>query len=252
MCLIILGVQSHPEYELVLVANRDEFFERKTLKAHLWKKPEIFAGKDMVAGGTWLGVDKRGRLAAVTNFRNPETVKTTAPSRGLLPVLFLENNMPADVFLQSLSKNGQDYNGFNLIVKDENGIFHYSNVTDKITAINQGIHGLSNAFLNTNWPKVLRGKEKLAKALEENRLNEKSLNGILYDSALAQDKDLPRTGVPLALERQLSAMFIKTPGYGTRCTTVVKIGTGGSVNFTEVIYNEAGKPTETTVFDVVR
>lgn len=248
MCLLVFGVDAHPEYELILVANRDEFFNRESLKAHLWQDPEIVAGKDQRKGGTWLGIDGRGRLAAVTNFRNPAHSRPTETSRGELPVEYLKSSMPAEDFLKSLSAKAHAYNGFNLLLKDDDDVFHYSNISNQITRVESGIHGLSNALLNSSWPKVNRGKEKLREALAQNMLEEFDLANLLYDEELAPDKDLPQTGVSPELEKQLSAMFIKIPGYGTRCTTVIKIRRDKSIVFTEVIYNDKGKPADTAIF----
>lgn len=249
MCLIVFGLNSHPRYELIMVANRDEFFDRETQNAHYWSGPaHILAGKDLRSGGTWIGVDKSGRLAAVTNFRDFRNLKDEAPSRGQLPIRFLNGNLPAKDFLNSIAKESEQYNGFNLLLKDQSGFFHFSNISKKTSELKEGVHGLSNALMNSPWPKVRKAKEKLSEALSTQDVENTYLAGLLYDMQLAKDEELLDTGAPLELEKNLSSMFIKIPGYGTRCTTVVKIGVDKAAEFTEIVYNNAGNTVETQTF----
>lgn len=245
MCLIVFGLNAHPDYSLILIANRDEFFNRPTQSLMEWEKPDnIIAGKDITAGGTWLGLNKNGKLAAITNYRDPKNIKSNAPSRGQLALNFLKENIAVDNYLQNLRGTSEVYNGFNLLIRDQSGLYHFSNVDKKITQVQNGVHGLSNALLNSPWPKVVRAKQLLADAINHDELEDEQLRSILFDPSLADDKDLPKTGVPLSLEKQLSAMFIRIEGYGTRCTSVIKIKKNNEASFAEYTYNEKGRIAE--------
>ena len=240
MCLILLALEAHPRYPLIIAANRDEFFNRKTLPLHEWDVPEILGGKDLVAGGTWLGIDKKKRISAITNFRDLKNIIPDAPSRGRLTYNYLIENIGAYDYLKKLKADNQTFNGYNLLLSDENGFYHFSNYENKINKLENGIHGLSNALLNTPWPKVELGKEKLSGCIENDNLDDDSLFNLLYDSKMAADEKLPSTGVPIDLERNLSSMFIKTNGYGTRCSSVIKIDHQGIGSFAERTYDEQG------------
>ncbi len=241
MCLVVFGLNTHEKYRLVFVANRDEFFKRPTQPAHEWVDSGIIAGKDLEADGTWMGVNKKGKLAAITNYRDLKNLKKGAPSRGMLTRDFLESDLSIIEYLEKIKIKAAEYNGFNLLLADKHRVIHYSNVSKVITEIEDGIHGLSNALLDTPWPKVKKVKSRLKDAMRNNSLNESSLINMISDKELAADEELPDTGVPFELEKQLSSMYIRIPGYGTRCTTVVKISKQGFLEYTEVAYNEAGE-----------
>ena len=237
MCTIIFAFQKHPKYPLILLANRDEFYDRPTAKADYWEDaPEVFAGRDLVHGGTWLGTTRTGKFAAVTNYRDPNAERGEL-SRGALVSDFLKRNVSIRDYLEKIKENRKNYSGFNLLVGEINSqnqkIGYYSNRGNKIKILDAGIYGLSNHLLDTPWQKVLRGKAGLEKVLSKEKIEEHALFEILADRTPAEDKDLPDTGVGLEYERILSSIFIETPVYGTRSSTIVLIEENGKVIFNE-------------------
>ncbi|MCA6396615.1 MAG: NRDE family protein, partial [Cytophagales bacterium] len=161
MCLIFFAVQQHPNYNLVIAANRDEFYSRKTAPAAFWQEqPNILGGRDLEAKGTWMAMTKTGRISMVTNYRDPHNINPIAPSRGQLVSDYLAGEMDPSFYLKKIEQVGKAYNGFNLIVGNSSDLYYYSNYSGSPTKIEQGIHGLSNHLLDTPWPKVERGKEK--------------------------------------------------------------------------------------------
>ncbi len=241
MCLILFAHNVHPEYRLVLAANRDEFLDRPTEPLHRWRDPPgLVAGRDARAGGTWLGVSPRGRWAAVTNFRDALIEqRADARSRGDLVVDFLADDAtsPSD-HVARLALNASDYNGFNLLLGDRHEVAWLSNRGPDGHAIHRllepGIYGVSNELLDTPWPKVRKGKERLGEILVgEEAPSPEVLLDILMDTTLASDHELPSTGVPRELERALSAAFIRAPGYGTRSSSAVLIDRVGGIVFAE-------------------
>jgi len=243
MCLILFAYNVHPSYQLVLAANRDEFFERPSASADFWgDRRQVIAGLDLTGGGTWIGVNKKGRFAAITNYRDPVSWKNNAPSRGGLVSAYLCGNQSTDEYLDKISRQAQLYNGYNLILGDRCEIFAYSNRGEK-QKLNSGIYGLSNHLLNTPWPKVSRGKKLLKAALDKKGAElEEALFALLADRKIPADNKLPKTGVGLEWERVLSAIFIASPDYGTRSSTILLIGKNGRVKFVEKVYD--GKPQE--------
>ncbi|MCP5049380.1 MAG: NRDE family protein, partial [bacterium] len=240
MCLVLLAYKSHPFYKLILAANRDEFYNRSTAPANWWKEPPfLLAGKDLKAGGTWLGVTKDGKMAALTNYRGkkygPE--KEKAPSRGQLISAYLARRVSARDYGEELVKTGPGYNGFNLIYGDfvSNDLYYYSNRKNTLKRLEPGVYGLSNDTLDTPWPKVVKGKQLLEKQISSapGELEIEPLFSILADSEIAPDDQLPDTGVGLAVERVLSALFIRSPEYGTRSSTVLSVDKNNSVTFIE-------------------
>jgi uncharacterized protein with NRDE domain len=243
MCLILFAYNVHPSYRLVLAANRDEFFERPSSSADFWDDHrQVIAGRDLKGGGTWLGVTKEGRFAAITNYRDPASWKNDAPSRGKLVSNYLCGNQRADNYLDKISRQAQLYNGYNLILGDRRELFSYSNCGEK-QKINSGIYGLSNHLLNTPWPKVSRGKKLLTAALDKKGVElEEALFALLTDRRIPADNKLPETGVGMEWERVLSPIFITSPNYGTRSSSILLIGKNGRVRFVEKVYD--GKPQE--------
>ncbi len=236
MCLILLSLNSHPKFKLIVAANRDEFYARRTAPAAFWEdRPGIVGGRDLEAMGTWMAMSHGGRIAMVTNYRDPVNIKRSAPSRGQLVSDFIDGQQKPAEYLSDLQATANSYNGFNLIVGDQNQLYYYSNYGGAPTRIPDGVHALSNHLLDTPWPKVRRittvMKDVLADARPDNILN------ALYDEHIAADNELPSTGVPLQLERSLSAMFIKTPNYGTRCSTVVLVDRNDMVTYVERVYD---------------
>ncbi|MEW5890180.1 MAG: NRDE family protein [Pseudomonadota bacterium] len=245
MCLILLAWRVHPDYPLVVAANRDEFFARPTAPAGFWPDaPEVFAGRDLEAGGTWLGATRRGRFAALTNYRDPARNRSGTPSRGELVAAFLRGKAaPAD-YITRLRQRAGDYNGFNLLVGDGRDMYYFSNVAAEsghIGPLAPNVYGLSNHLLDTPWPKVARGKSALRAALDA-LPDAEPLFDLLRDDRQAADEELPRTGVSLEWERLLSAAFIRAPAYGTRSSTVVLRDGAGNTTFIEQTWDRDGRP----------
>jgi len=240
VCLIALGWRAHPDYPLVVVANRDEFFERPTQAAHWWQDgPELLAGRDLSAGGTWLGVTRDGRFAALTNYRDPSRVSATARSRGRLVLdALIDGNARAAA--EAAHSQRSEFNGFNLLVADREALYVVESESGRIHAVDAGIHALSNHLLDTPWPKVERARRQLGVALSA-PLDLDALPGLLRDDRPAPDATLPNTGVSLAWERLLSSCFIRAPGYGTRSTTTIAIHRHGECHFIEQTWDETGR-----------
>ena len=227
MCLIVLAYKVHPEYPLILAANRDEFLERPTEKAHFWPDaPHILAGRDLRAGGTWLGITRSGRFAALTNHRDlrrPAVVNS--PSRGQLVRLALEDELAG--------LDTSVYEGFNLLHGATDALMYHSNVNGLDHVLVPGVHGLSNHLLNTPWPKVQRAKRRLTELVQAGTMDPQDLFRMMGDTTPADDHDLPDTGIGASWERLLSSMHIVAEGYGTRCSTVLLVDRQGNVHFEE-------------------
>lgn len=238
MCLIFISINQHPRYKLVVAANRDEFYNRKTAAAHFWEDaPDILGGRDLEAGGTWLGVNKNGKISMITNYRDPLNINPAAPSRGKLVSDFLDNGADGKSYLSTIP-DPEKYNGFNLIAGTPEALYYFSNYREGITEMKSGLFGLSNHLLDTPWPKVKKGKERMNEILSHT-FDAKDLFALLANESTASDDLLPDTGVGLTRERALSAMFIKSPGYGTRCSTVLLVDRDNNFNFTERVHDLA-------------
>lgn len=244
MCLINFQFKSHPEYKLIMAANRDEFFERPTEKAHFWKsKPYLLAGRDLKGMGTWLGITKQGRFAAVTNIYHPSEELAGKKSRGDLIRDYLTSKATPEDFLMQLKHAQHEYAGFNLMVGSPERLVYINNVEGEIEDIPAGTHGLSNHFINTPWPKVVTGKKLLQDVVKnQETVDPDQLLDILAHSKEAKEEELPRTGANLELEKKLSPIFINTPHYGTRSSTIVLVDKNNHVTFIERTY-EHGKST---------
>jgi len=241
VCLIAFAWRSHPRYRLVVAANRDEYFGRPAAPAGFWDDHRnVLAGRDLEAGGTWLGITLNGRFAALTNYRNPADKKTGAPSRGALVADFLTGRTSAEEYVRLVEKGGVDYNGFSLLVGDVGSMFFFSNRGDRATRVAPGVHGLSNHLLDTPWPKVEKAKARFA-ALLDGVFDSERAFGLLNDTERASGGELPSTGVSLELEERLSAIRILAVGdYGTRCSTALCFGQDGRIEFHERSYSEEG------------
>ena len=239
MCLILLAIDTHPDYHLILAANRDEFLDRPTAPASFWDDaPEVLAGRDLKGGGTWLGITTTGRLAALTNYRDLRSLRPDAPSRGGLVSDFLRGSMSAAAYLDYLEEKGSAYNDFNLVFGDMQSLNWFSNRGNRHALLSPGIHGLSNEFLDSPWPKVNLGREALERiAAAGGRVRPEELFTILADRTMAPDHLLPDTGVGIERERMLSPLFIASPGYGTRSSTVLLVDREGRVTFSERTFN---------------
>ncbi|XLZ71362.1 NRDE family protein [Massilia sp. SR12] len=229
MCLIVFAWQLVPGVPLIAAANRDEFYDRAATPAAPWAEaPHIYAGRDLKAGGSWMGITRPGpsRFAAITNVRKPQEHNPQAPSRGQLVADFLAGAMSAQEYVAQIAPGAGEYNGFNLVLCDGQELVWYSNKGDEDPRNGQplepGIYGLSNALLDSAWPKVLKTKAQFASLLCLGA-PEDAFFEMLSDTTRAPDMRLPETGVPLELERLLSAVKIESPNYGTRSSTVVKL-----------------------------
>ncbi|THB74296.1 MAG: NRDE family protein [Desulfobacteraceae bacterium] len=246
MCLILMGVDTSPNFPFILAANRDEFYNRPTAELDYWQdQPDILAGRDLVAGGTWLGVHTSGRFAALTNYRDPADLKPGAPSRGeIIPDCLLFGGT-VEEFLKQLENKAKVYTGFNLVTgelldqKHGPSLFWFSNQGRGIKQIPQGFHGVSNHLLNTAWPKVTRGTKALSQCLKTGSTDDNTLFELLKDRHIARDDQLPQTGVGPEWERILSPMFIQSPTYGTRSSTLIRVDADRFITITERTYDPA-------------
>jgi uncharacterized protein with NRDE domain len=252
VCLILFANEANSRYQLVLAANRDEFYSRPTAPAAFWEEvPNVLAGRDLKSSGSWMGVTRGGKIAAVTNFRGSGKVWEDAPSRGNLVSDFLMSGESPDVFIDRLRTRARTYNGFNLLLGSAERLWWYSNQYDEQPyRVIPGIHGLSNHLLDTPWAKVKRGKRALAALLVgENEITPEQVFPILEDRSPAADDALPDTGVGLELEKVLSAAFIRTQYYGTRSSTVLLVERTGNLTFVERSFNPRDESQEETRYE---
>lgn len=235
MCLALVAINLHPFYPLIVLSNRDEFYNRATIPAHFWPEaPNLFAGKDLAAGGTWLGVNQQGGFSLITNYRNPNIYDVALCSRGLLVKNYLLESIrtsPAS-YLQEILPSVHCYNPFNLLVGTIDELIYYSNVENKVKKLTHGLYGISNHLLDSPWYKLLKAKKLFNQSLDKVKLSkhpesiEELLFPILANRTLAPDHLLPQTGVPIDLEKLLSSIFVNVPnvGYGTRSSTLILFG----------------------------
>jgi len=245
MCLAVVAIDAHPSYALVLAANRDEFHRRPAAPAAWWTAEgsvPILAGRDLEQGGTWLGITRDGRWGFVTNVREPGRHDRRAPTRGALVPALVRNTRPALDAIASLITAAHAYNGFNLVGGDATSAAFGSNRGTATTSLGRGIHGVSNAGLDTPWPKLVRTKAALAAWAQGGIAGFDALWAALADRTPARDAELPETGIPHERERLLSAPFIVSNDYGTRCSTIVAIDRQGDVQFVERSFDAAGAP----------
>lgn len=222
MCLLLIAYKSHPEYKLIVAANRDEFYRRPTEPAKFWNdNPTLLAGKDLECGGTWLGITKSGRFAAITNYRDIKNIKPNAPTRGHLVSDFLLSEISPKNYSLKLLEMADNFNGYNLIYGLINELHYFSNQTKKDEILTPGIYGLSNALLDTPWWKVIKSKKLFNEQVSSSKIDTDKLFDILKNKEVAKDKDLPQTGLDLPTERAVSPIFISSEKYGTRASTVL-------------------------------
>jgi uncharacterized protein with NRDE domain len=244
MCTLLLAIDHHPDYRWIIAANRDEFRDRPTAPMNWWTdQPDLLAGRDLRAGGTWMGVTRRGRFAAVTNYREGCCVYPRSPSRGALVADFLGSAATPRAYLDKIAGRSHRFDGFNLVVGDvASGLYYYGNrgegrsgqTTSPPRRLPAGIYGLSNHRLDTPWPKVKRGKEMFAACLNTHGKDlEARLLEVLGDTAQPADAELPETGVGLDWERILAPLFINAPHYGTRSCSVVRLGHDNQLHLLE-------------------
>jgi uncharacterized protein with NRDE domain len=244
MCLIVVGWRVHPDYPLVVAANRDEFYARPTAPLGRWPDAaEIIGGLDLEAGGTWLGIGDSGRFAAVTNVREPGMDKGER-SRGALPRGFLTAQSSAAEYASQI--DGAQYSGFNLLLGDGDALVYCSNRDGKPRPLPPGIYGLSNHLLDSPWPKLVTARARFAEALP--RLpDESAFFDLLADQTIVADENLPSTGVPIEWERLLSAVFVKSESYGTRASTLLWQGTDGNITVHENSFGPNGMALQSSV-----
>ena len=248
MCLVLIAWRGDSKYPCVIAANRDEMHSRPTAPAQWWRsQPAILAGQDLKAGGTWLGITRAGRFAALTNYRDPEQRREGTPSRGELVTSILMSADTTQESLDHLREVGADYNGFNLIFSDGERLAVYESVPGTGRELGPGIYGLSNHLLDTPWPKVQTAKSRLSTALSELENTDAAL-ALLRDDEPAPDDQLPRTGVGLPWERLLSSAFVRAPDYGTRCSTLVRIDQRRRACFDEWTWDSHGAQTGVVSF----
>lgn len=237
MCLIVFAYKYHPKYPFILAGNRDEFYARPTQKLHIWdSKPNILAGKDLKDGGTWLGVNQHGRMAAITNHRDLNNIKQSAPSRGNIITKILKSYQPVADQLSDMEPDFPKYNGFNLITGTLDDLYYVSNEGNHFLKIKPGLYGISNAFLNTPWPKTNQALEDFTHALNGDMPNVNAIFELLSNTTTYPDHTLPKTGLPPEMERAVSSIFIRTDEYGTRSSALLMMDNEGKIRFNEKTY----------------
>jgi len=250
MCILFIAVRQHPDYPLIIAANRDEFYQRPTQSSHFWTD-DMLAGKDLEAGGTWMGVTTTGRVAALTNIRAPGKEVKNARTRGELVLSWLQgtgqySSSSAPEYRQHLGEKRDLYNGYNLLFGELTNLYVYNNFEDSYVHLEEGVFGLSNANLDSPWPKIMKGRDALAQRCKrKGELDRQGLFEILADNVAAQDNDLPKTGVPIEWERKLSSIFIKSPEYGTRSSTLVTLNNDNLVTWEERVFSAESSLEET-------
>jgi uncharacterized protein with NRDE domain len=244
MCLVLLVHDVHPRYRLIVAANRDEFYDRPTATAAYWTEaPDVLAGRDLRAGGTWLGINRAGRFAAVTNFRQGEREAEAPRSRGHLVSGYLTGDVRPSHYMRQVKRDAALYNGFNFLAADASDVIYFSNREGEMRALAPGVYGLSNHLLDTPWPKVTAGKAALEALTGESAAPDLmvELFGLLADRTRPSDDRLPETGSGPEWERLLSSAFIASPRYGTRSSTVVLVTGDGRVTFGERSFGPNGE-----------
>lgn len=246
MCLIAFAWRAHPRYDLVVAANRDEFHARPAEAAHAWPDaPDVFAGRDRSAGGSWCGVDRAGRFAAVTNVREPDPPRAGQRSRGALVADYLSGERGARAYCEAVWPEKDEFGSFNLLVGDRAGLFCFGNRDERgILPVAPGVYAISNGLFGDVWPKTRRARAALRETLARDRIEPDALLALLADETPAAEDELPDTGMGGTLERQLSPIFIRGRQYGTRAATAILRG-AGELRFVERGFGPDGVPTHT-------
>jgi uncharacterized protein with NRDE domain len=244
MCLVLIAFDCHPQHSLIVAANRDEFYDRPTAAAAFWADaPAVLGGRDLKAGGTWLGIDRRGRLAAVTNYRQGQREDAAPRSRGHLVSDFLMEETALSEYMNRIQQEAELYNGFSLLAGDAGGLSYYSNREGRIRTLEPGIYGLSNHLLDTPWPKVSVTKTAFDSLLRSGTSDlTAGLFALLANRDRAREEQLPSTGVETEWERLLSSAFIASERYGTRSSTVVLVTRDGHIIVVERSFGPGGAP----------
>lgn len=254
MCLVLFAWDAHPRYELVVVANRDEFHARPSAAAAFWQdRPGLLAGRDLQAGGTWMGVTGDGRFAAITNYREPSAPEVPLElSRGFLVRDFLTSRTAPLAAAKELQREGKRYRGFSLLLGRPGELVYVSNRSKSVLAVAPGVHGLSNHLLDTDWPKVHEGRERLARIVEQDCVDRAALLRLMTDRSPVGGT-LPGGVAPrLAPEDLVRHYFIESPVYGTRSTTVLLAGRDGRIEFEERRFSAGGVQEGVETFEFKR
>lgn len=254
MCILFFAIKQHPKYPVIICANRDEFHQRPTESMHWWPKSDlltgdVLAGKDLQAGGTWLGLNKAGRFSALTNFRQPELFDKNKQSRGELVLQALASQ--DNEMTKQLVKSSSDYNGFNLVFGQLNKLMCFDSVSQKKQVLYDGFHSLCNGALDDIWPKMALGQATLADAIKDHTLDIEQLFTLMKSGQQAQTEHLPKTGVPLNWEQLLSSIFIISPEYGTRTTNIITLDDEGNIAIYDQSYDSQGECIKKQSFTIV-
>jgi uncharacterized protein with NRDE domain len=243
MCLAVFSYKQDDEYPLIFASNRDEFYERPAQPATFWyDAPSVLAGRDLKAGGTWMGITKEYKFASLTNYRDLTNIKKNAPSRGDIVPEFLTSAKNAPDFLEDLKPRAGQYNGFNLIAGTIDDLWYFNNQDCEIVQVKPGIHTISNAFLNTPWPKTEKAQNLFTDVLSNGGADDSGIFGLLRDEERFPLHRLPSTGLSPEMEQVVSSIFISSENYGTRCSTIVKASRENTTRFVERTYNpESGE-----------
>jgi len=242
MCLILISYKQFDKFPLIIAANRDEYFERPSQAAHFWNdNPFILAGRDLKHGGSWLGISRQGRFAAVTNFREPSNKIASATSRGTLVSKYLMSDISAGNYLEDLLDQIDQFDGFNLLVGDTNALYFLGSLEKQIRILDTGVYGISNGIFDCPWPKVIQGKQRLAEIMNKSgQPDETAFFKLLANETVPPDDELPDTGVGLEWEQKLGSIFVKADPFGTRCSTLLSIDVKRQVRFSERNFDHAG------------
>lgn len=249
MCILFLAKNCHPDYPLIITANRDEYFERPTQASHFWDDDsDLLAGRDLQAGGTWMGLNRQRQLAALTNLRLPHLVKEGAKSRGDIVKKCLQ--LDSAHLTDWLTQQTTAYNPFNVVWGDQHNLYTFDNVKRRYQTLEDGFHSISNGYMDDYWVKMSRGVQQLQHYLSQtNDVVIDELAELMRNKAQADDYDLPNTQIPYTYEKALSSIFIPATSfekgvYGTRSTTIV-LFTKDQIDWCEYSYDRSGKVTIT-------
>lgn len=242
MCLIVFAYRVIPGTTLLLAGNRDEFYNRPARPVHKWNtSPEIIAGKDLKEGGTWLGIAENGRFATLTNYRDINNIKENAPSRGELVTNLLKSPAEPNRFMASLKNDANMYNGFNLLSFDGHNMWYMNNQESKLRQLSPGFYSISNAFLNSSWPKTEDALNRFTSIIDNHGIDYERIFDSLLNSETYPREQLPETGLTDEMEEAVSSVFIQTENYGTRCSTIVEIGDDNRYSLAERTYEPGSK-----------
>ena len=254
MCILFFAINKHPDYPVIICANRDEFHHRPTQKMHLWPQANILAGKDLQAGGTWLGLDNAGNFSALTNYRQADKLDRQKKSRGDLVLNALcaqQSHLPDQQFAEHLTTAAKEYNGFNLIFGQLSKLYCFDSINQKLITIDHGFHSICNGALDDIWPKMARGQQQLEQIIGQAKpLDINQLFTVMTDQTQAPFEQLPNTGISQKLEQLLSSIFIISPEYGTRSTTIITVTKNAEAVVYERNYLPSGAVAEQQTFNL--